>query len=117
MLGRRARHELKMQVTISKVEELNEEKRFQFAIPPFIGGTMTKVSLNNSRRNLMYSRKVVHIIDGSPCELLETESEMTGGPRNSHEYSPSFTLTEISGDASSSDYVSTLNDPAEDCSE
>ncbi|MFM7729188.1 MAG: hypothetical protein ACKO7B_20990, partial [Flavobacteriales bacterium] len=57
--------------------------------------------------------RVVHIIDDSPHELLLTDSEQTGGPRNSSVESLMIDLNETSVVSPSNDYVSTLRDPNE----
>ena len=55
--------------------------------------------------------RVVHIIGGVPHEVLRTDSEMTGGPRNASVESVRIDLNETSIVSPSSDYVSTLRDP------
>ena len=113
MVGRRARLELQMQVAVRKVMQLVEENGAKFGIPPNIGGTMTKVANSNYLRTMRISRRVTHIIDGSPLEVLLTDSEQTDGPRNSSQQSLRIDLHEAFEEPESSDYVSTLMDPHE----
>ena len=100
-------------MAISKIEQLIQESGAKFDIPRNIGGTMTKVANSNYLRTMRVSRRVTHIIDGSPLEVLLTDSEQTGGPRNSSQQSLLIDLHEAIGEPESSDYVSTLMDPHE----
>ena len=65
-------------------------------------------------RVMQAAGKVPHIIDSIdrvPHEVLRTDSEQTGGPRNSSVESFCIDLNETSVVSPSSDYVSTLRDP------
>ena len=85
----------------------------EFNVPTDNWGTMTKVTNAFLERSMKHARRVVHIIDDSPHELLLTDSEQTGGPRNSSVESLRINLSESIADASSSDFRSTLRDPYE----
>ena len=74
---------------------------------------MTKVTNSYFERPMQAASRVVHIIDGVPHEVLRTDSEQTGGPRNSSVESVRIDLKETSTVSPSSDYVSTLRDPNE----
>jgi hypothetical protein len=115
-VARKARQECMMQVAISKAEQLVRENNARFDIPPTIGGTMTKVANPYFNRVMQAAGKVPHIIDSIdrvPHEVLCTDSEQTGGPRNSSVESVCIDLNETSVVSPSSDYVSTLRDPNE----
>ncbi len=90
------------------MEQLIKEHGAQFNVPPTIGGTMTKVTNSYFERPMQAASRVVHIIDGVPHEVLRTDSEQTGGPRNSPAESLRIDLNETSLVSPSSDYVSTL---------
>ena len=89
------------------------EKSARFDIPPTIGGTLTKVTNPYLSRPMQAANKIPLIIDGAPHEVLLTDSEQTGGPRNSSVESVMIDLNETSVVSPSSDYVSTLRDPNE----
>ena len=108
-----ARREHLREVEISKVEQLIKEHGVQFNVPPYIWGTMTKVTNAFLERSMKLATRVVHIIDDSPHELLLTDSEQTGGARNFSIESLRINLSESIAAASSSDFVSTLRDPNE----
>ena len=110
-VARKARQECMMQVSISKVEQLVRENNARFDIPPTIGGTMTKVANPYFNRVMHAAGKVPHIIERIPHEVLRTDSEQTGDPRNSSVESFCIDLNETSVVSPSSDYVSTLRDP------
>ena len=55
----------------------------QFNVPPDIWGTMTKVTNAFLERSMKLASRVEYFIDDSPHELLLTDPEQTGGPRNS----------------------------------
>jgi hypothetical protein len=96
------------------VEQLIKEHGAQFNVPPTIGGTMTKVADPYFNRVMKAAGEVPHIIDSIdrvPHEVLRTDSEQTGGPRNSSVESFCIDLNETSVVSPSSDYVSTLRDP------
>ena len=95
------------------MEQLIQEHGAQFNVPTDSWGTMTKVTNAFLERSMKLGTRVVHIIDDSPHELLLTDSEQTGGPRNSSVESLCINLSESSAAASSSDFVSTLRDPYE----
>ncbi|MFM7727480.1 MAG: hypothetical protein ACKO7B_12310 [Flavobacteriales bacterium] len=98
------------------MEELIKEHGAQFNVPPTIGGTMTKVANPYFNRVMKAAGEVPHIIDSIdkvPHEVLRTDSEQTGGPRNSSVESFFIDLNETSVVSPSSDYVSTLRDPDE----
>ena len=113
-VARKARQECMMQVAISKAEQLVRENNARIDIPPTIGGTMTKVANPYFNRVMQAAGKVPHIIDSIdrvPHEALRTDSEQTGGPRNSLVESVCIDLNDTSVVSPSSDYVSTLRDP------
>ena len=96
------------------MEQLIKEHGAQFNVPPTIGGTMTKVADPYLSRPLQAAGEVPHIIDSIdrvPHERLRTDSEQTGGPRNSLMDSVCIDLNDTSVVSPSSDYVSTLRDP------
>jgi hypothetical protein len=93
------------------VEQLIKEHGAQFNVPPTIGGTMTKVANPYFSRPMQAASRVPHMIDGAPHEVVRTDSEETGGPRNSPVESLMIDLNETSVVSPSSDYVSTLRDP------
>jgi hypothetical protein len=93
------------------VEQLIKEHGAQFNVPPTIGGTMTKVTNPYLTKTMQAGTRVTHIIEGAPHEMLRTDSERTGGPRNSSVESVRIDLNETSVVSPSSDYVSTLRDP------
>ena len=95
------------------MEQLIKEHGAEFNVPTDNWGTMTKVTNALLERRMKHARRVVHIIDDSPHELLLTDSEQTGCPRNSSVESLRINLSETISDASSSDFVSTLRDPNE----
>ena len=95
------------------MEQLIKEHGAQFNVPPDNWGTMTKVTNAFLERSMKLARRVVHIIDDSPHELLLTDSEQTGGPKNSSVESLCINLSESIADASSSDFVFTLRDSYE----
>jgi hypothetical protein len=95
------------------VEQLIKQHGAQFNVPPTIGGTMTKVADPYLSRPLQAASRVPLIIDGAPHEVVRTDSEETGGPRNSPVESLMIDLNETSVVSPSSDYVSTLRDPNE----
>ena len=95
------------------MEQLIKEHGAEFNVPTDNWGTMTKVTNAFLERSMRHARRVAHIIDDRPHELLLTDSEQTGGPRNSSVESLRINLSESSAAASSSDFVSTLRDPNE----
>ncbi len=113
LVARYARRETVRELEISKVEQLIKEHGAQFNVPPTIGGTMTKVADPYLSRPLQAASRVPLIIDGAPHEVVRTDSEETGGPRNSPVESLMIDLNETSVVSPSSDYVSTLRDPNE----
>ena len=74
---------------------------------------MTKVADPYFSRPMQAASRVPHMIDGAPHEVVRTDSEETGGPRNSPVESLMIYLNETSVVSPSSDYVSTLRDPNE----
>jgi len=77
---------------------------------------MTKVANPYLSRPMQAASRVPHIIDcidRVPHEVLRTDSEQTGGPRNSLVESVCIDLNDTSVVSPSSDYVSTLRDPDE----
>ena len=65
------------------MEQLINEHGAQFNVPPTIGGTMTKVANPYFSRPMQAASRVPHMIDGAPHEVVRTDSEETGGLRNS----------------------------------
>jgi hypothetical protein len=113
MIGRRARLELLMQAVFEKVEMLNGEERAELIIPANIGGKLTKVRHNGIYRMREGSFKITPITKYKPIVLIDTDSELTGGPKNSPQHTPTKTITESDEFEYTSDYVSTLRDPNE----
>ena len=113
MIGKRARLELLMQAAFEKVEVLNGEERAELIIPANIGGKLTKVRPNDISRMREESFKPTPITKYKPIVLVDTDSELTGGQKNSPHHT--FIKTSIESDEFeyTSDYVSTLRDPNE----
>ena len=95
------------------MEQLIKKHGAHFNVPSTIGGTMTKVADPYLSRPLQAASRVPLIIDGAPHEVVRTDSEQTGGPRNSPVESLMIDLNETSVVSPSSDNVSTLRDPNE----
>ena len=113
MIGRRARLELLMQAAFEKVEVLNGEERAELIIPANIGGKLTKVRHKDIYRMREESFKPTPITNYKQIVLIDTDSELTGGPKNSPQHTPTKTSIESDEFEYSSDYVSTLRDPNE----
>jgi len=100
-----------MQVRASEAKGMIEDGKTEFIIPANIEGTMTRVRLYDKNRVRYMKPTSALIARERPLVVVDTDSEVTGGPRNSFASIASVTLTEVSEEITSSDYVSTLYNP------
>lgn len=113
MIGRKARLELMMNVAYEKVRLLNGGEKPKLIVPANIGGKLTKIRHYVKNFKSVVSFKSTPIARLKPSVLIDTDSEITGGPKNSIVNSLTETITEYEEEEESSDYVSTLRDPNE----
>ena len=114
MVGRRARLELRMQVTKAKVDQLNRDVGGELVIPPDICGDFTIVRYFNQVPTAATSMNQHPV---SPFRLIinkDIEASIIAQPNHSLASDVDGSDITVTEEQDDSDYVSTLRDPGEE---